>query len=187
MGMVLRSPVFPDFGWMPDRFACEGAAGVSPPLVWWDVPPRARSLVIVCDDLDPTDDRRFRWAICDIPAAKREIAEAYPATPATAYTRQGMNDFGVVGYFGGCERGGAGARHFRFRLFAVALPTLGYAPGTSARLILARAIDEAIDVAQLIGARPSSEATMANVVPLSSSERRPRAASQEAHDRAAPS
>lgn len=186
MTMVLRSPVFPDFGWMPDRFAREGCAGASPPLVWWDVPPSARSFAIVCDDLDSPDGRRLRWVICDIPGEKREIAEAYPAIEGTAYTRQGRNDFGSVGYFGGCRRGSSGTLHFRFRLFAIGLPSLGYVSGEDGRRILGRAMAEAVEVAQLIGARPLAPAANTNALAHSASDRRQSPASREAQDRAAP-
>ncbi len=154
MGMVLRSPAFPELGWIPDRYASE--AHVSPPLVWWDVPGRARSLALICDDLDDPSGRCFRWGLCDIPAQKRAIIEGYPATPRTRYTCQGTNDFGSVGYHGPCLHDGARTHHLRFRLFALEVPTLGHVPGASCRAIFARALEAAMEVAQLVGARPSA-------------------------------
>jgi Raf kinase inhibitor-like YbhB/YbcL family protein len=153
MGMVLRSPAFPDLGCIPDRYASE--RHLSPPLVWWDVPLEARSFALVCDDLDGADGRCFRWALCDIPGQKRAIVEGYPAVARTSYTCQGTNDFGAIGYHGPCAREGVLTHHLRFRLFALRVSTLGLAPGVSCRAIFARAFEASMEVAQLVGARPS--------------------------------
>jgi Raf kinase inhibitor-like YbhB/YbcL family protein len=162
MGMVLRSPAFPDFGWMPDRYTSE--PHVSPPLVWWDVPRGAESLALVCDDLEHADDRCFRWALCDIPAQKRSIVEGYPAIVRLSVACQGANDFGSIGYYGPCPDGASPTHHRRFRLFALGIPTLGLISGASCQAIFARALDSAVEVAQLVGARPSYTASATDQV-----------------------
>jgi Phosphatidylethanolamine-binding protein len=53
--MQLSSSAFPDGGEIPRRFTCDGE-DLSPPLAWTDVPPGARSLVLLCDDPDARND-----------------------------------------------------------------------------------------------------------------------------------
>ncbi len=187
MGMVLRSPAFPEFGWIPERYAVNDPAAASPPLVWWDAPDHTGSFAIVCDDLDAIDSRVVRWAVCDIPSTKRAIAEAYPVTARTAYTRQGTNDFGVIGYSGDSPRAAMERpRHLRFRLFAVRGPTLGCAAGESARVMLARAAREAVAMAQLVGVRAAAPSAVSEPRAAAPSEPRVRSAHERAHHRASP-
>jgi Raf kinase inhibitor-like YbhB/YbcL family protein len=125
---------------IPERFAAgkrdpavKAMAGVTfsdnhnPHLAWTDVPPGARSLVLICHDFDvpskgddvnqpdrevPSDLPRvdfFHWVLVDLPPTLAEIAEGEfsrafsprgkpgPAAPHGA--RQGVNDY--TGWFAG--------------------------------------------------------------------------------------
>ena len=73
--MRLSSSAFPDGGEIPRRFTCDGE-DVSPPLAWTDVPPGARSLVLLCDDPDAPAGTWHHWAIYDIPADRIGFADS---------------------------------------------------------------------------------------------------------------
>jgi len=117
MEMRLKSPAFPNGGAIPSRFSCHGA-NVSPHLEWEGVPDATRTLALICDDPDAPAGTWVHWVIFNIPAAACMLPEAVPAQKSLPDgSRQGVNDFGKIGYGGPCPPGGT-HRYF-FKLYAL--------------------------------------------------------------------
>jgi Raf kinase inhibitor-like YbhB/YbcL family protein len=107
----LVSPAFRSGGPIPKRFTCDGA-GLSPPLRWTAPPPRARELALQVVDVS-TPSRFVHWLAWGISPRSRGLAAG--ARPP----RQGVNDFGAVGWGGPCPP--AGTKHrYVFTLYALA-------------------------------------------------------------------
>jgi len=49
--MKLISSAFANYGIIPSCYTCDGK-NISPPLRWEDVPDKAKSLTLICDDPD---------------------------------------------------------------------------------------------------------------------------------------
>ena len=110
MSLQLQSPAFRDGQTIPERFSCDGA-DVSPPLTWADTPAGTHSLALFCDDPDAPGGTFHHWAIYDIPKSTGELSEGM--------MRQGVNDFGKLGYGGACPPKGDRAHHYHFTLMAL--------------------------------------------------------------------
>jgi Raf kinase inhibitor-like YbhB/YbcL family protein len=77
--MAISSPAFEQNGAIPRVYTCNGA-GVSPPLVFTNVPPGTRTLAVVVDDPDVPwllqSDRLFvHWVKWDLPPGTAGIPE----------------------------------------------------------------------------------------------------------------
>ena len=59
MSLKLTSIVFAHSGEIPSKYTCEGQ-DISPPLAWSGVPPNAKSLTLIVDDLTPQIRRHRR-------------------------------------------------------------------------------------------------------------------------------
>jgi Raf kinase inhibitor-like YbhB/YbcL family protein len=68
---------------------------------------------------DPDGGMWSHWVVFNIPSTIFELAEGIPMTPTLANgAKQGINDFGEVGY-GGPDPPPGGAHHYYFRLYAL--------------------------------------------------------------------
>ena len=147
--MEIRSPAFPHEGPIPRRYTCDGA-DVSPPLVFEDVPERARSLVLVVEDPDAPDPARPRmvwvhWLVYDLAPDCGGLPEGGPL-PAGA--RQGTNDFGRTAWGGPCPP--VGTHRYFFRLYALSEP-LGDLGAPRKGALLAAMDGKVLAEAQLVG------------------------------------
>jgi Raf kinase inhibitor-like YbhB/YbcL family protein len=134
--MRLWSDSFPHGGYIPPHYALgkhhpeshvELSDNANPHLSWADLPPGARSLVLICVDRDapsrrddanrpdrvvPADLPRvdfYHWVLVDLPAAAEPIGEGEFSRGVTAHgkpgpasargTRSGLNDY--TGWFQG--------------------------------------------------------------------------------------
>lgn len=122
--MRISSPVFEHEGSIPAKYTCEGE-NVSPPLVFSDVPDRAKSLVLIMEDPDVPKELRQdgmwdHWIVFNIDPMTRDVAEASDP-PGTL----GVNTRGENAYGGPCPPDGE-HRYF-FKLYALdaelSLPT----------------------------------------------------------------
>jgi Raf kinase inhibitor-like YbhB/YbcL family protein len=77
--MKLTSPVFSHQGQIPSKYTCDGE-NINPPLTISEVPPTAKSLVLIMED--PDVPKRLRadgmwdhWIVFNIPVTVTEISE----------------------------------------------------------------------------------------------------------------
>ena len=150
MTFRLTSPAFDDSARIPARFTCEGE-DISPVLDWTGAPAGALSYVLLCDDPDAPGGTWHHWALYDIPAATRRLDTATPARPEVEGGRQGVNDFGRVGYGGPCPPPGHGTHHYRFRLLALDLAELPLGADPNCAQVEAAAQPHALGEALLVG------------------------------------
>ena len=74
---------------------------ISPPLAWSGVPEGTQSFALICEDPDAPEVTWNHWVIFNIPGDKRELPEDIPRKKELPNgTRQGINSFGDVGYWG---------------------------------------------------------------------------------------
>lgn len=120
MAMEIKSPVFTNNAEIPRKYTCQGE-DTSPPLYWSDVPEGTKSLCLINDDPDAPVGTWLHWTIFNIPADKREFkeGEGIPAKQQLSDgSKQGVTDFGRVGYGGPCPPPGKYHRYF-FKLYAL--------------------------------------------------------------------
>jgi Raf kinase inhibitor-like YbhB/YbcL family protein len=100
---------------IPKEYTCDGN-DISPHVEWKNVPPAAKSLVLIVDDPDAPRGVWNHWLLYDIPPSTAGLPKGAPA-PAEA--RAGINDFGKAGYGGPCPPPGHGSHRYYFRLYAL--------------------------------------------------------------------
>lgn len=81
--MKLTSTAFQPNGIIPTVYTCDGK-GISPPLIFSDVPSNTQSLVLIMDDPDAPVGVWDHWVVFNIPPSVREVPE-------------GKNPEGIVG------------------------------------------------------------------------------------------
>ena len=132
--IALSSPAFADGGRLPVRFTADGE-GVSPPLVWGDVPAGTRSLALIVEDPDAPAARPLVHAIVwGMPADTRHVAEgAIVADGAGGPDGDvGRNSFLREGWLPPDPPTGHGGHDYVFQLFALSgTVDLGASPGRS--------------------------------------------------------
>jgi Raf kinase inhibitor-like YbhB/YbcL family protein len=145
----LQSPAFSDGFLIPVEYTADGA-NVSPPLRWADPPEGTRSFALVCDDPDAPRGTWVHWVIYNIPADARELPpDVRPEFTLPNGARQGMNDFGRIGYGGPSPPPGPAHRYF-FKLYALDAP-LGLAPGATKEQLLEAMRGRQLAEGRLIG------------------------------------
>jgi Raf kinase inhibitor-like YbhB/YbcL family protein len=128
--MRLFSPAFENGEFIPVRYTCDGE-NVSPPLLFLDPPPETESFALLIEDPDAPVGTFTHWLVYDVPADFEGLAEDLPPAAELEYgIKQGVNDFGQIGYGGPCPPPGNPHRYF-FTLFALTVPTLGIPPGAT--------------------------------------------------------
>jgi len=130
--LTLSSPSFRNAQPIPAKYSCEGE-NASPALNWEGVPAGTKSFALICDDPDAPGGSWVHWVIYDIPSntaslpeniQKRDAIEAVGSMSGRDKAKrpgakQGVNDFGKVGYGGPCPPRRHGAHHYHFRLYAL--------------------------------------------------------------------
>jgi len=130
MKIEITSTAFKHGGSIPKKYTGEGK-DVSPPLTWKNIPPATKSLVLICDDPDAPRGVWVHWVVYDLPAEATGLAEGVPKSLELSNgAKQGVNDFGLVGYNGPLPPPGKPHRYF-FKLYALDIPTLGLKSGAT--------------------------------------------------------
>ena len=83
---------------------------------------RTRAAWSFCDDPDAPAGTWHHWAAYDIPPNFTGLPERTPSGAKSF--KQGINDFGRIGYGGPCPPRGHGPHHYHFRLIALSAERL---------------------------------------------------------------
>jgi len=124
MTIQVSSPAFRHEERIPQKFTGEGS-DVSPALAWTNVPPEAKSLVLICAAPDaPTAEPWVHWVIASIAPTETGLPEGVPrvARPkSSAGAVQGKNSWQEdnLGYRGPLPPKGHGLHHYHFVLYAL--------------------------------------------------------------------
>jgi len=107
--MKMSSPAFNADQEIDKKYTCQGL-DVNPPFQLQDIPQAAKSLAIVCEDLDTPMGVWSHWVAYDLPAAGT-IAEDTPEG------KHGINDYGFRQYNGPCPE--SRTHRYLFKLYAL--------------------------------------------------------------------
>ncbi len=115
----ITSEAFSNMGEMPTRFTCKGN-NVSPPLAFSEIPPNAKSLVLIVDDPDAPDPKApkmtwVHWVLYNLPADTKALAEGAQILPKG--TLEGLNDWRQPGWRGPCPP--IGRHRYFFKVYAL--------------------------------------------------------------------
>jgi len=116
--MKLTSPSFENQQPIQAKHTGEGA-DVSPALKWQDAPSSTKSFALICDDPDAPAGTWVHWVMYNIPATTTELPEGVAKSDEAAGGKQGVNDFGKVGYGGPQPPRGHGKHRYVFKLYAL--------------------------------------------------------------------
>jgi len=148
MEIKITSSAFEDGGLIPAKYTCDGA-DVSPPLQWDTVPEGTRSIALICDDPDAPMGTWVHWVLFNLPSDAKELVENIPSDKILPDgARQGLSDFGRVGYGGPCPPGGT-HRYF-FKIYALDTE-VGLQAGADKRRLLKTMEGHILSQGQLIG------------------------------------
>lgn len=140
--MDIHSPAFENMSAIPSQYTCEGY-NLSPPLVFTDIPPKAKSLVLIVDDPDAPRGVFDHWIAWNIPATTHEIPEGGKVP------MEGTNHFSKTKYDGPCPPPGKPHRYF-FKLYAIDI-LLDLPKGASKEQVLEKIQGHIIGRAELVG------------------------------------
>jgi len=129
MSLTISSRSFSNGGNIAQKFTCD-AADVSPQLNWSEPPPGTETFALLVDDPDAPVGNWNHWAMWNIPATARGLAEGIRKDAELSDgSRQGQNDFRKTGYNGPCPPPGKPHRYY-FKLYALDT-NLGLKPGAT--------------------------------------------------------
>jgi Raf kinase inhibitor-like YbhB/YbcL family protein len=160
----LSSPAFANGGRLPERFTADGE-GVSPPLIWGNVPAEAESLALIVEDPDaPAVNPLVHAVVWNIPADERRLAEGAIGAdgPGEPDGRDvGRSSLGE-GWLPPDPPSGHGPHDYVFQLFALAgVPEIESNPGRSALVEAIRG--HVVAAGLLVGSYSRGEAEDAGV------------------------
>jgi len=140
--MKLTSPAFEHNGFIPEQYTCDGA-DCSPPLIFSEVPPGTKSLVLIMDDPDAPARVWDHWIVFNMPADTGMVPEGQEPPGI-----HGLGTSGNLSYHGPCPPDKE-HRYF-FRLYALDWK-LTLAEGVGKKEIERAMFGHIIDEAQLMG------------------------------------
>ena len=121
--MKITSPAFKHGEEIPTLYTCEGS-DISPPLVWSDVPPEAKSLVLIVDDPDAPDPGApkmvwIHWVLYNLDPTSTGVKENVTGLEVPTGTEYGTNSWNKDGYGGPCPP--IGRHRYFFKLYALSI------------------------------------------------------------------
>ena len=148
MEINITSSAFEDGGLIPAKYTCDGA-DVSPPLQWDAVPQGTRSIALICDDPDAPMGTWVHWVLFNLPSDAKELAENIPSEETLPNgARQGVSDFGRIGYGGPCPP--SGTHRYFFKIYALDTE-IGLEAGADKRQLLKTMEGHILEQGRLIG------------------------------------
>jgi phosphatidylethanolamine-binding protein (PEBP) family uncharacterized protein len=132
--ITVSSTDFTDGSAIPPASAGKGVGdNSSPQLRWTGVPPEARQLLLIIDDVDVPLPRPLLHTIAVIDPQVQDV-DAGALQPGTAGMRFIPGGLGHRGYAGPRPIPGHGPHHYRFHLFALDAPVPDHVSATKALL-----------------------------------------------------
>jgi Raf kinase inhibitor-like YbhB/YbcL family protein len=110
--MEIKSAAFNDGESIPKKYTCEGP-NVSPPLQFLNVPPEAKSLLLLVEDPDAAAKPWVHWFVFNIPVESKGFEENSIAEGA----QQGLCNGNTLGYEGPCPP--ENEHSYLFKLYAL--------------------------------------------------------------------
>lgn len=111
-GKMKLTTVFEHNGNIPSEYTCDGK-DLAPLLTISDVPESAKELVLIVDDPDAPMGTWVHWVLYNIPISTRQI----DAKNLPAGAKEGITDFGRIGWGGPCPP--SGTHRYFFKLYAI--------------------------------------------------------------------
>jgi Raf kinase inhibitor-like YbhB/YbcL family protein len=147
--MQIKSAVFENNGLIPKKYTCDGA-DISPPLTWTKYPAGTKGIALICDDPDAPMGTWVHWVLYGLSPETTSLSEGVPAQKEVlGGARQGVNDFGKIGYGGPCPPTGPAHRYF-FKLYALDIE-LNLPSGATKQDVEKAIKGHIVDEGQLIG------------------------------------
>lgn len=117
MEIKITSSAFNEGEMIPAKHTCDGQ-DVSPALKWHGIPDGTKSIALICDDPDAPRGTFVHWVLYNLPANVNELAEGAPSSETLPNgAKQGITDFGKVGYGGPCPP--SGTHRYFFKIYAL--------------------------------------------------------------------
>lgn len=150
MEFRLTSPAFTSNQDIPVAHSCDGA-GSSPALRWEGTPSGTRSLALIVHDPDAPSGDFVHWLLWDVPPAITELPSGeYQDAKFPLGGLEGQNSFGNLGFGAPCPPPGP-AHHYIFTLYALRVPTLALAAGSSREALEKAMHGKVLGQAELVG------------------------------------
>ncbi len=148
---TIKSTAFKDGETIPKKFTCDGQ-DFSPELTWENTPAGTKSFALICEDPDAPGGTFIHWVIYDIPANVTKLAENVKKVGIVdEKIKQGVNDFGRIGYGGPCPPRGHKPHRYIFKLYALDVETLGLNAGATAEQVENKAKGHILGEAKITG------------------------------------
>ncbi|MGE5538479.1 MAG: YbhB/YbcL family Raf kinase inhibitor-like protein [Gemmatimonas sp.] len=145
---ALTSPRFGSGQPMPRENTRLGE-NLSPFVQWTDPPPGTKSFALILEDISAAERPLRLWAIYDIPPKHRHLPDGRSSKAMTEALPHGTNDFGHAAYDGPDPGTGEPPHTYRFRLFALDVPSLNLTDAPMAGRVLEAARAHALAEAEL--------------------------------------
>ncbi|MBM4240184.1 MAG: YbhB/YbcL family Raf kinase inhibitor-like protein [Euryarchaeota archaeon] len=148
MGIEIVSSAFREGEMIPKKYTCDDV-NVSPPLEWDYVPKGTVTLAIICDDPDAPAGTWTHWVIFNLPPDLKELPEGI--TDERMFdngAKQGINDFGRIGYGGPAPP--RGTHRYYFKIYALDVE-LDLSAGITKDELLQAMEGHVLDEGQLMG------------------------------------
>ena len=112
--LIVESPSFLADQALPTSATREGE-GIAPTITWSNVPPNARSFVLICEDPDaPLPNPLLHWLVYGIPGTSIFLERS-----PSPLGREGRNSFQREGWTAAAPPIGHGLHHYHFQVFAL--------------------------------------------------------------------
>lgn len=110
--MKITSPAFQDNTDLPKKYTCDGY-GVTPPLIFSEIPENSKSLVLIMEDPDAPSGTFVHWVLYNIEPENIELKE----NSLPEESSNGKTSLGKPGYVPPCPP--AGIHRYIFKLYAL--------------------------------------------------------------------